>query len=336
MTGSANFFVFMYLEGRMDKTTVEFMCGSRGPADIVNALTKELDENDIGTSTKTAVSELINAVAGVLCYLRDKGEMKLNFAALADATTFDGLMALFHRHNIPADVRKPLLTYLRELPGFPVDAIDIKRADKVEDVFAKYDFTVQRQQNESNRSYFMKPAIAAGIIKPPAPPAGTAGATGHVIRPLSDADRAAVDAQIKKHWKDSQIAWAHEFIDTTGLPGFVAVEGGRIIASLTYRNIDGVLHVVTLASDKEKRGVGTALLKAAEEEAKKLKLPKVLISTDNANLVAYSFYQRRGYVLNKAHLNIFDMLRFEKPSIPKEANRIPLRDQFDFVKDVTG
>lgn len=129
----------------MDKTTVEFMCNSRAPADIVNALTKDLDENDIGTSTKTSVTELINATAGILCYLRDKGELKLNFAMLADATTFDGLMALFHRHNIPADVRKPLFVYLRDLPGFPTGGIDIARFDKAEDVLTKYDFTVQRQ-----------------------------------------------------------------------------------------------------------------------------------------------------------------------------------------------
>jgi GNAT superfamily N-acetyltransferase len=320
----------------MDKTTVEFMLGSRAPADIVNSMTKELDENVIGQSTKTQVGELLNATAICLCYLRDQGQMKLTFQALADATTFDGLLNLFHRHNIPEDYRKPILIYLRELPGFPIDALDIKRLDKTEDVLAKYDFTTQRQQNESNRSYFMKPAIAAGLIKAPAPPPGATGATGHVIRPLADADRAAVTAQIKKHWKDEHIAWGHEFVDTGTLPGFVAIEGGRVIASLTYRVIDGLLHVVTLASDKEKRGVGGSLLKEAEAEAKRQKLPKVLISTDNANLVAYSFYQRRGYVLSKAHINIMDMLRFEKPTIPKEANRIPLRDQLDFVKDVNA
>lgn len=318
----------------MDKTTVEFMCGSRSPGDIVNALTKDLDENDIGTATKTGVVELINSTAGVLVYLREKGEMKMNFQTLADATTFDGLMTLIHRHNIPADVRKPVLVYLRELPGFPIDAVDFARLQKVEEVLAKYDFTVQRQQNEYTRSFFMKPAIACGLIKAPAPPPGAPGATGHVIRPISDADRAAVKAQIKKHWTDEQIAWAHEFIDTSALPGFVAVEGGRVIASLTYRTVDNMLQVVTLASDKEKRGVGTSLLKEAEEEARRQKLPRVMISTDNANLLAYGFYQKRGYVLHKVHINVMDILRFEKPTIPKVANKIALRDQLDFVKDV--
>jgi GNAT superfamily N-acetyltransferase len=317
----------------VDKAVVEFACQSRGPADVVNALTRDLDENDIGQNTKTAVIELINAVSGVLVYLREKGEMKTNFQTLVDSTTFDGIMTLVHRHNIPEDIRKPLLTYLRELPGFPVDAVDMKRLEKVEDVMPKYDFTVQRQQNEFTRNYFIKPAIAIGLIKAPPPPAGTT-ASGHVIRPLAEADRPAVVAQIKKHWADTRIAWVNEFIDADALPGFVATENGRVVASLTFRTNDNCLQVVTLASDKEKRGVATALLKEAEEEAKRRKLPRVLISTDNANLLALGFYQKRGYVLSKAHLNVLESLRFEKPTIPKVVNKIALRDQLDFVKDV--
>ena len=155
------------------------------------------------------------------------------------------------------------------------------------------------------------------------------------IRALEDKDRDAVAAQTCKHWTLTRLGYIDHFIETYDLPGFVAEDNGKVIGSLTWRPYENCLQIVTVISDEEGRGVGGALLSAAEAEARRQKFPRVLISTENSYVDALKFYQKRGYVLYRVHYDVMKDLRKQKPSIPEiDTNGIPIRDQIDLIKDI--
>ena len=81
-------------------------------------------------------------------------------------------------------------------------------------------------------------------------------------------------------------------------------------------------------------GTGSALIDEAEDEARRQNIGRVLISTENSNLQALGFYQKRGYVLHELHRDVVQNLRKLKPSIPeKDDQGIAIRDQIDLVKE---
>lgn len=155
------------------------------------------------------------------------------------------------------------------------------------------------------------------------------------IRSLQLEDREIVNALTSKHFGETRIGYIDQLIDTTELPGFVAIAKDEVIGQLTWRCFGKHMQVMTLISERENQGVGTALLKAAEQEASRQGLSSVLISTENSNIDSLRFYQRRGYVLHELHKDAVRKLRELKPSIPLMENGIPIRDEIDLLKEVT-
>ena len=81
------------------------------------------------------------------------------------------------------------------------------------------------------------------------------------------------------------------------LPGFVAVEGDRIVGHASYR-VDGVTcELVPIDADPPGRGTGSRLLDAVVEAARAAGCSSVWLTTTNDNLDALRFYQRRGFRL---------------------------------------
>ena len=114
------------------------------------------------------------------------------------------------------------------------------------------------------------------------------------------------------------------------LPGFVAESSGVPIGFISYR-IDGPeCEIVTLDSDVENHGVGTALIEAVMDEAHALGCVRLWLITTNDNLRALGFYQKRGFELVSVHRNALDRSREIKPQIPLCGdNGIPLRDEIE-------
>ncbi|MBI3440627.1 MAG: GNAT family N-acetyltransferase, partial [Proteobacteria bacterium] len=158
------------------------------------------------------------------------------------------------------------------------------------------------------------------------------------IRSTESRDYDAVAAQICYHWTLTKLGYIDTLVETFGLPGFVAVDGGdKVIGSLTWRSFENCFQVMTLISDQSGLGIGSELLTAAEEEARRLNFSRLLISTENSYTDALVFYQKRGYVLYRVHFNVMENLRKLKPSIPEiDTNGIPIRDQIDLIKDLPG
>jgi ribosomal protein S18 acetylase RimI-like enzyme len=155
-------------------------------------------------------------------------------------------------------------------------------------------------------------------------------------RPIGAADRAAVDALAVRHWGETRVANVSGVVDSAALPGAAALLDGRFAGAVTWAAEGGALRIVTIASEVAGRGVGRALLAAAEAEGRARGAARIVVSTTNDNLNALGFYQRAGYVLAALHAGAIAGLRTMKPGIPEvAANGIPIRDQIDLEKRLT-
>jgi GNAT superfamily N-acetyltransferase len=153
------------------------------------------------------------------------------------------------------------------------------------------------------------------------------------IRPIGPADRPAVDALTVRHFGETRVVYVSGSMNSAGLPGAVALLEGRFAGAVTWAGEGDALRVVTIASVVESRGVGRALLAAAEAEGRARRAVRLVISTTNDNLRALRIYQRAGFVLAALHAGAVAEQRRLKPAIPEiGANGIPIRDQIDLEK----
>lgn len=140
--------------------------------------------------------------------------------------------------------------------------------------------------------------------------------------------------RLRQIWKKN---WGDEFIVVRGvvyhpehLEGFIAYNGPDCVGEITYTFSEGDCEIVTLDSECERQGLGTRLINAAVEEARKQNCQRVFLITTNDNLNALGFYQKRGFELVKINRGAVTESRKIKPSIPLIGmNNIPLRDEIE-------
>ncbi|MBV9858470.1 MAG: GNAT family N-acetyltransferase [Streptosporangiaceae bacterium] len=150
------------------------------------------------------------------------------------------------------------------------------------------------------------------------------------VRPVRESDRPTVEWLTTELWGAPEVVVHDAAFHPAGLPGFIAERGGRIAGLLTYDAAGAVLEIVTLNALDRYAGIGTLLIEAARDEAKRLGCREVLLTTTNDNLDALRFYQRRGFRLAALRPGAVDRSRLRKPAIPRSGDYgIPLHDEID-------
>ena len=150
------------------------------------------------------------------------------------------------------------------------------------------------------------------------------------IHPLTASDHAWVGQKIIESW-EAEIVIAHgEVFRPADLPGFAAFAGNQAIGLLTCHIEGNACEIVTLDSWREGQGVGTALIEAAKQAARREGCERLWLVTTNDNTHALRFYQMRGFVIAAIHINAIEKARRLKPEIPLTgADGIPLRDEIE-------
>jgi ribosomal protein S18 acetylase RimI-like enzyme len=99
---------------------------------------------------------------------------------------------------------------------------------------------------------------------------------------------------------------------------------------LTY-HIDGdACEIVTLDSQREGWGIGTALIEAVKAAARQSGCGRLWLVTTNDNTHALRFYQKRGFILAALHRDAVAASRAIKPEIPFfGVDGIPIRDEIE-------
>jgi ribosomal protein S18 acetylase RimI-like enzyme len=114
------------------------------------------------------------------------------------------------------------------------------------------------------------------------------------------------------------IARLGELVDLAQVPALVAEIDGAPAGLLTwsYDPSTNEVEVLGIEAWVRGRGVGAALLRAVRSEARRLGAGRLWLITNNDNVDALRFYQRRGWQLAALHLGGTDRSRAVKPSIP--------------------
>ena len=140
--------------------------------------------------------------------------------------------------------------------------------------------------------------------------------------------------RFRQFWKEN---WGDEFVVAHGviyhpdtLDGFIACSGNEWVGEITYTFSGNDCEIVSLDSLRESQGIGTKLINAVVEEARKHNCRRVFLITTNDNLNALGFYQKRGFEIVTIYRGAVNESRKIKPSIPLMGNvGIPLRDEIE-------
>lgn len=140
--------------------------------------------------------------------------------------------------------------------------------------------------------------------------------------------------RLRQYWKEN---WGDEFVVAHGvtyhpdmLDGFIACSDNEWVGEITYTFSGDDCEIVSLDSLREGQGIGTKLINAVVEEARKHNCRRVFLITTNDNLNALGFYQKRGFEMVAIHRGAVNESRKIKPGIPLIGmNNIPLRDEIE-------
>jgi len=134
---------------------------------------------------------------------------------------------------------------------------------------------------------------------------------------------------------DTRAFWADRHLVVAEVDGFV------LQAAKMGPNRSGPgAHVATasflVAAGARGRGVGRALLAAADEALRGLTVDRAWLVTTNENLAALALYQKAGYRLSALRPGSIDEIRRTiKPTIPEIAsNGIPIRDELELTREL--
>lgn len=122
-----------------------------------------------------------------------------------------------------------------------------------------------------------------------------------LVREPAGAERSAALELLRRDFGRSGIVAFGQLMELDGAPMVVAEMNGEIAGALVYRLVDSGVHVVALATDPmwQRSGVGGYLVAEVELLARRLGIPRVIVSTTNDNLPSLYFYQRRGYFVSE-------------------------------------
>jgi ribosomal protein S18 acetylase RimI-like enzyme len=132
--------------------------------------------------------------------------------------------------------------------------------------------------------------------------------------------------------------WDGEFVVSKGkkyypkdMDGFIAYIDMQKAGLLMFRDEGDAIEIVSLDSLKEKQGVGTALIRAMTDYAKRNKKRRIWLMTTNNNVAAMRFYKQRGFIKVREYKNAVAESRKIKPSIPfVDENGTPITDEVEF------
>jgi N-acetylglutamate synthase-like GNAT family acetyltransferase len=155
-------------------------------------------------------------------------------------------------------------------------------------------------------------------------------------RKIEQSDRLWIDSFIKEHWGSNLVVVHSDSYYPSQLDGFIAILDDKKVGLITYQIEVSKCEVITLNSIIENCGVGTALMRLVENEAKVKDCKEIWLITTNDNLQAIGFYQKIGYQLVNIFPNAVEESRKLKPEIQLIAkNRIPIRDELKFSLVIT-
>lgn len=147
-------------------------------------------------------------------------------------------------------------------------------------------------------------------------------------RPIQNDDRPAIAEFIERHWQSKMVMSRGKSYYPHQHDGFIERRDGKIVGLLTLRCEGDEMELLTLNSDLEGQGIGSALMLMAIEKAREMAISKLWLTTTNDKLRAIGFYQRLGFRMASVNVGVVDEARKIKPQIPEVGEGgIPIHDE---------
>jgi GNAT superfamily N-acetyltransferase len=152
------------------------------------------------------------------------------------------------------------------------------------------------------------------------------------IRAVHERDRPMLTWLVAELWGSAVVAVHGTVFRPAELGGFIAERAGRIVGLVTYDLVGDMFEIVTLNAIERRAGIGSLLIEAAADKARRSGCREVRLTTTNDNVDALRFYQRRGFRLAELRPGAVDRSRRDKPEIPRTGDYgIPLHDEIDLT-----
>ncbi len=153
-----------------------------------------------------------------------------------------------------------------------------------------------------------------------------------IIREKNSQDKAWVQTLLLESWGSERMLLQGHTYYPIDLPGFIAEMNGQRIGLLTY-SIDGKsCEIISLNSLQPRLGIGTQLLDALKQAAKKNGCTELKLRTTNDNTDALRFYQKYGFHLHALYKDAVTQDRLLKPEIPLTAENGILIEDYLLLK----
>jgi len=157
-----------------------------------------------------------------------------------------------------------------------------------------------------------------------------------IVRRIGDAEHRWLSQLWQSEWDgDTMVSRGHAY-RLTDLESLVAKVAGQFVGAATYRiDASGSCELMSINAVNPGAGVGTKLLHAVEEAARKAGCHRIWLITSNDNLDAMRFYQRHGYRITAVYPDAIDEARRIKPTIPFIGNHgIEIHDEIELSKSL--
>lgn len=159
-----------------------------------------------------------------------------------------------------------------------------------------------------------------------------AAVAGLTVRPAESSDRGRIAEILVARWSSTTIVSRGRLHRADQLPAFVAELGAQLVGLATYEVVADQAELVSLDALPSGQGIGSALLAAVAESARRARCRRLWLVTTNDNLDALRFYQRRGLRLAALHPEAISESRRLKPEIGSVGNYgIELTDELELV-----
>jgi GNAT superfamily N-acetyltransferase len=150
------------------------------------------------------------------------------------------------------------------------------------------------------------------------------------IRLTKSEDAELIANIIDEHWGGEPLVIRAKNYYPSKLNGILAFEGETIIGFLFYEIQESTLEIIVFEVFDKFQGIGMQLLDRLKLIAREKNCKRIYLMTNNDNLDALRFYQRRGFHICAIHLDSVKASRKMKPGIPLIGEYgIPLRDEID-------
>lgn len=152
-----------------------------------------------------------------------------------------------------------------------------------------------------------------------------------VKKAMSKTEKEAIEQLVKRFWgEEEQLTFNKQYV-VSELPAYVSTVKGNLVGFVSYVATKKAILVVALGvfPAYQGSGIGSALIRKVEAEARKLDRKSILVSTSNDDMPALAFYQSIGFQIYEVKPNVIA----EKHGKTLEGiGGLPIRDELRLRK----